>query len=151
MINIAIAKKYKNLVDLEQLQLAAQTVLNILRPSVEYELTIAVEDDANVQKLNKQFRQIDSTTDVLSFEANDLNPESGLLYLGDSCHSVPLVVVERQPGVVVALHAENMMVADPGQHLTCTGSDRSRALCPRWLPECRCCCGYRKGPGFHIS
>jgi probable rRNA maturation factor len=89
MINIVVAKKYIKLVDLEQLQLAAQTVLILLSPETEYELSIAVEDDAHVQRLNKQFRQIDDTTDVLSFEANDLNPESGLLYLGDIVISYP--------------------------------------------------------------
>jgi probable rRNA maturation factor len=90
MINIAVAKPYKKLVDQEQVQIAAQTVLNILRPEMDYELTILVEDDSHVQKLNKQYRQIDQTTDVLSFESNDLNPESGLLYLGDIIISYPM-------------------------------------------------------------
>ena len=90
MINVVIANKYKKLVDLEQVQLAAQTVLHTLRPDTEYELTIAVEDDAHVQRLNKQYRHIDKTTDVLSFESNDLNPESGLLYLGDIIISYPM-------------------------------------------------------------
>jgi probable rRNA maturation factor len=53
-------------------------------------LTIAIEDDAHVQKLNKKYRHIDKTTDVLSFEANDLNPESGLLNLGDIIISYPM-------------------------------------------------------------
>jgi|SRR5271157_960670 len=89
MINIVVARKYEKLVDLEQLQIAAQTVFSMLRPKNEYELTIAIEDDVHVKRLNQQFRQIDNTTDVLSFEANEVNPESGLLYLGDIIISYP--------------------------------------------------------------
>ena len=125
MINIAIAKKYKNLVDLEQLQLAAQTVLNILRPSVEYELTIAVEDDANVQKLNKQFRQIDSTTDVLSFEANDLNPESGLLYIGDIIISYPKALSQSNAAGHPVLSELQLLVVHGLLHLL--GYDHSES------------------------
>ena len=90
MINVVIANKFKKLVSLEELKKAAQTVLDTLRPDIEYELTIAIEDDAHVQKLNKKYRQIDKTTDVLSFESNDLNPESGLLNLGDIIISYPM-------------------------------------------------------------
>jgi metalloprotein, YbeY/UPF0054 family len=90
MINVVIANKFKKLVSLEELKKAAQTVLDTLRPDVECELTIAIEDDAHVQKLNKKYRQIDKTTDVLSFESNDLNPESGLLNLGDIIISYPM-------------------------------------------------------------
>jgi probable rRNA maturation factor len=90
MINVVIANKYKNLVGLEELQAAAQTVLDTLRPEIEYELTIAIEGDAHVQRLNKKYRHIDNTTDVLSFESNDLNPESGLLNLGDIIISYPM-------------------------------------------------------------
>ena len=89
MINIVVARKYKKMVDLEQLQIAAQTVFAMLRPKNEYELTIAIEDDLHVQKLNQQFRHIDNPTDVLSFEANELDPESGLIYLGDIIISYP--------------------------------------------------------------
>ncbi|MDR3574962.1 MAG: rRNA maturation RNase YbeY [Anaerolineaceae bacterium] len=89
MITITISRKYKTFVDLEQLRIAAQTSIDILKPKEEYELTIAVKDDIQVRRLNKQYRQIDATTDVLSFEAHDLNPESGLIYLGDIIISYP--------------------------------------------------------------
>ena len=89
MINIIVANKYKKMVELEQLQKSAQTVLNLLKPDIDYELTISIEDDTHIQRLNKQYRHIDKTTDVLSFESNYLNPETGLLHLGDIIISYP--------------------------------------------------------------
>ena len=89
MVNLVIANKYKNLVDYDQLQIAAQTALEKLKPGSDYEVTIAIDDDEQVRKLNKKFRQIDQTTDVLSFESNEINPESGLVSLGDIIISYP--------------------------------------------------------------
>ena len=65
----------------------------------EAEVSVTITDDEGIQTINKEFRQIDSPTDVLSFpmieyknagdfseieENNDLfNPESGEVILGD--------------------------------------------------------------------
>jgi probable rRNA maturation factor len=125
MINIAVTNKYKKLVDLEQLQLAAQTVLNLLRPDAEYELSIAVEDDAHVQRLNNQFRQINDTTDVLSFEANDLNPESGLLYLGDIIISYPKALSQSTAAGHAVLSELQLLVVHGILHLL--GYDHSES------------------------
>ncbi len=62
------------------------------------ELCVAVSDDAQIRELNRDFRNIDSATDVLSFPANDAGGiladaiqngfeaetgESGAIFLGD--------------------------------------------------------------------
>lgn len=52
-------------------------------------LTILLTDDKTLQQLNRDFRQIDASTDVLSFPGGDVHPGSGLLYLGDIAISVP--------------------------------------------------------------
>lgn len=52
-------------------------------------LTILLTDDKTLQQLNRDFRQIDASTDVLSFSGGDVHPGSGLLYLGDMAISVP--------------------------------------------------------------
>jgi probable rRNA maturation factor len=36
-----------------------------------------------LQELNRRYLEIDAPTDVLSFPAGELNPESGAIYLGD--------------------------------------------------------------------
>lgn len=55
-------------------------------------LTLVLSDDAQLQQLNAQFRQIDAPTDVLSFPAGHTPGMIG--YLGDILISVPYA--ERQ-------------------------------------------------------
>jgi len=47
------------------------------------ELSVVIETDAEIQGLNRQYRHIDSTTDVLSFLYNNFDPETNRRYLGD--------------------------------------------------------------------
>ena len=52
------------------------------------ELNVTFVDDAEIRRLNAQFRQIDQSTDVLSFPLGengkyDENPETGAKLLGD--------------------------------------------------------------------
>jgi probable rRNA maturation factor len=42
-----------------------------------------------MQKLNETFRGEDKTTDVLSFNQDVLDPETGRMYLGDILISIP--------------------------------------------------------------
>jgi probable rRNA maturation factor len=65
-----------------------------LPPATDYEITLRLTDDAEIQSLNAQYRQIDQPTDVLAFAA--LEDEitwpaemDGLpLYLGDIIISI---------------------------------------------------------------
>ncbi len=65
-----------------------------LPPAADYEITLRLTDDAEIQSLNAQYRQIDRPTDVLAFAALEeeiiLPPEMGSLplYLGDIIISV---------------------------------------------------------------
>lgn len=64
-------------------------------------VSVLFTDDDGIQKLNREFRNIDRATDVLSFPMNDLapgtfeaglcehDPESGEVLLGDMAISVP--------------------------------------------------------------
>lgn len=47
------------------------------------DISILITDDASVQVLNKIYRGIDNPTDVLSFSADEVDPDNGLHYLGD--------------------------------------------------------------------
>ena len=49
----------------------------------EVELTLVVSGDDAIQELNRRYLEIDAPTDVLSFPAGEVNPESGAFYLGD--------------------------------------------------------------------
>lgn len=54
----------------------------------KYEVSVSFVEDSEIQKLNQEYRQKDSPTDVLSFPLGengvyDINPESGAMCLGD--------------------------------------------------------------------
>ncbi len=64
-----------------------------LHPQQHYELTLRLTDDAEIQGLNRQFRDKDQPTDVLAFAALEVNGPTPAaadlpLYLGDLVISV---------------------------------------------------------------
>ena len=64
------------------LERAAQAAL-ALSGSPDADLTIVLVDDARIQVLNRDFLAHDAPTDVLSFPADEPDPETGRRYLGD--------------------------------------------------------------------
>ena len=61
----------------------------------EAEVNVILTDNAEIRRINRESRQIDSPTDVLSFPMGDFedyfNPETGELLLGDIVISVDKV------------------------------------------------------------
>jgi probable rRNA maturation factor len=53
------------------------------------DMTIVLTDDAQLHELNREYLGVDAPTDVLSFPASELDPETGTPYLGDILISVP--------------------------------------------------------------
>lgn len=49
----------------------------------ESEITIIFTSDDDIKELNHHYRNINETTDVLSFPYDQINPENGRQYLGD--------------------------------------------------------------------
>jgi probable rRNA maturation factor len=66
---------------------AASAVL--AHQSASGDLSIVLTDDAKLQMLNRDYLGIDAPTDVLSFPADEIDPETKGPYLGDVLVSVP--------------------------------------------------------------
>jgi probable rRNA maturation factor len=60
------------------------------------DLTIVIVDDARLQQLNRDFLGNDKSTDVLSFPAGHVDPDTKRIYLGDVIISFPSA--RRQAG-----------------------------------------------------
>ena len=75
------------------LERAARAVLD-LSGAPDADLTIVIMDDASIQSLNRDFLGHDAPTDVLSFPADEPDPETGRRYLGDVV--ISLVRAEEQ-------------------------------------------------------
>ena len=80
------------------LQHAAQCTLLHGGDPEEQDLTIVLTEDDHIHHLNKKYRQIDTPTDVLSFSANEIDPESGRQYIGDVVISFDHTVAQAQQG-----------------------------------------------------
>ena len=66
----------------EVLERAARVALE-LSGLPDADLTIVMVEDARIQVLNRDFLSHDAPTDVLSFPADEPDPETGRRYLGD--------------------------------------------------------------------
>ena len=82
-----------------RLRRTVKTALQAEKMTDDCEINILLTDDEGIQEVNRQMRQIDRATDVLSFpmfdlvpgehpDAGDADPDSGKIPLGDMCISV---------------------------------------------------------------
>ena len=78
------------------IRVAAAAVLTHQAITHPAALTLLLTDDDTLHQLNRDFRQVDAPTDVLSFPGGDVLPGSGLLYLGDIAISVPYATRQAQ-------------------------------------------------------
>ncbi len=82
------------------LERAAQETLQQLRPGSDFDLSIVLSDDGQLQTLNRQFLGVDAPTDVLSFPADEPepDPDSQVQYLGDILISYPRAMAQARAG-----------------------------------------------------
>lgn len=73
---------------------AGQTTAQEVDAEREIEVTVVITDDTQVKELNRQFRETDSTTDVLSFSSDEIDLDTGKPYLGDIIISFPQALLQ---------------------------------------------------------
>jgi probable rRNA maturation factor len=86
---VELSGSFATQVNASLIETAVSTTLEYLSVSDDSVLSIVITDDQNIHELNLKFREIDRPTDVLSFPAGHLDPESGATYLGDVIISYP--------------------------------------------------------------
>jgi len=96
MINFNINEIFEKEIPSDLLEKSAVLVLLDLSKEENVEITIAIDDDEQLRRLNLQFLGIDAPTDVLSFPADETDPDSGNHYLGDIIISYPRAVQQAQ-------------------------------------------------------
>ncbi len=80
---------------------ACDATLSVENFTDDAEVNVALVSDKRIKELNRDFRQIDRSTDVLSFPLGeggvyDLNPESGAYMLGDIVLSLEHAVAQAE-------------------------------------------------------
>ncbi len=84
----------------QMIQKALKAALQAENIELPCEVSVLLTDDEGIKELNREFRNVDSATDVLSFPANEFawggfdltlaerNPKTGRLVLGDMALSL---------------------------------------------------------------
>jgi probable rRNA maturation factor len=94
VIQVLIRPKFEALVDSTHVEQVAHTALHMESVPSDASLTVVITDDDEIQSLNRQFRDTDAPTDVLSFADDAPNPAfvhapDEPPYLGDVILSFP--------------------------------------------------------------
>lgn len=78
---------------------AVNAALAHQKESLDVNLSVVLTDNRRLHKLNRDYLGVDAPTDVLSFPASELDPETGARYIGDILISVPYATKDaRQAG-----------------------------------------------------
>jgi probable rRNA maturation factor len=88
MILIEIPETLPISIDPVFIEEAARASLQACDAPLSADLTIVLTDDAQLHQLNRQFLGLDAPTDVLSFPAGEVDPDTDRPYLGDVIISV---------------------------------------------------------------
>jgi len=89
MITLQINKKFSDLISSTYLEEIAANIFTFLEIEPQSDLSILIENDATLKKLNNLYRGVNQPTDVLSFDSDEINPETGFSSLGDIAISFP--------------------------------------------------------------
>lgn len=98
---------------------AVRAVFQHQQPSLwdTADLSILLTDDSALQALNLQFMGIDAPTDVLSFPAEEIDPETNRPYLGDIAISYPRALAQAQAGGHPVAHELQLLTVHGVLHL----------------------------------
>ena len=110
-INLKIDTNFRGRVDARALRAAARQALLHQAAPVPGELTLLVTGDSALQALNRDYLGHDRPTDVLSFPADETDPETGRRYFGDIAISFPRAHAQAaQAGHPVAAELQLLVV-----------------------------------------
>ena len=88
VVNVQLADGVNSPLELDRIESAASQAMRLAGAPSDSELTIVLTDDNELQRLNWEFLNVDAPTDVLSFPADFIDPDSQHPYLGDILVSV---------------------------------------------------------------
>lgn len=87
---------FNGLIDSASIEKSVILALEHQGSSSNADLTIVFVDDHHMQELNREFRQENTTTDVLAFPAGYEDPDSHHTYLGDVIISIPQATIQAK-------------------------------------------------------
>jgi probable rRNA maturation factor len=96
MIIIDVLPEFTEFIDIDSINKAGQTTLDLDPSRSKVDLSVAILDNAGIKELNLQFRGINQPTDVLSFPDEEIDPDTKNLYIGDVIISYPYALEQSK-------------------------------------------------------
>lgn len=98
MIFLDIARPFAANVKPEVVKRAAETTLEHVLGTEPVSLTLVITGEDHIRRLNAEFLGYDEPTDVLSFPADYVDPDTQIKYLGDVVISYPQACAQAKDG-----------------------------------------------------
>jgi probable rRNA maturation factor len=98
MVNVQVKRSVRQPVDKSMLMRAALLTLESENASANADISVVIGNDALLRDLNLRYRNVDSPTDVLSFAADETDPDTQSNYLGDVVISLPRAQEQASSG-----------------------------------------------------
>ncbi|MBL8155700.1 MAG: rRNA maturation RNase YbeY [Anaerolineae bacterium] len=126
-------------VNAARLRQAAEMVLSQHEIAAQTGLTIVIDDDQAVRDLNRQFRQIDAPTDVLSFPADapPVEIEDEAPYLGDLIIAFPYASAQAEREGHELDDSLSLLVVHGTLHLLGYDHDTPERRAEMWAAQAR--------------
>lgn len=96
----------------------AKDAVQTLQPGLQCDLSVVITTDPDIRQLNLQYRNVDRPTDVLSFESEEVDPESGVRYLGDIVISYPRALQQAENAGHSTLNELSLLLVHGILHLS---------------------------------
>jgi probable rRNA maturation factor len=124
-------------VDAACLQDASAAVLVQHDVSPDTTLSVVIVDDTYIQNLNRQYRQVDAPTDVLSFPADPppVEIEDEPLYLGDMVIAYPYAAAQAKRESHELNHSLALLVVHGTLHLLGYDHDTAERRAEMWAAQ----------------
>jgi probable rRNA maturation factor len=117
MVTLQVKRNVRLLVVKSKLLQAAQFTLDMTELAQKADMGIVIGNDEFISSLNKKYRQVDASTDVLSFPAGEVDPDTADLYLGDVVISLPRAQEQANLGGHLLVDELQLLVVHGTLHL----------------------------------
>jgi probable rRNA maturation factor len=94
VIAFLVPDPYREEISDQTLLSCVETTLEMVGVSDSPSVTIMITDDENMREMNRRYRNLDKSTDVLAFQADFVDPDLESRYLGDVVISYPQAEVQ---------------------------------------------------------
>ena len=85
-------------IEADLLEGAARQTLACVGAASEAELSVVLSSDERLADLNRRYLGVDAPTDVLAFPSGEVDPDTGMPYLGDVLVSYPRALAQAATG-----------------------------------------------------